>query len=256
MKTTLLTTLLIFSATLLFAQTPTKVTIRAKAKDAKFIGSSIGGAHVIVRDKATGEILTQGKTTGSTGNTKLIMSTPKGRDMAIAEESTAKFVAALNLSEPTFVSVEAVAPVNQKQAAVTSSTELWVIPGRDIMGDGVVLEIPGFVVNVLAPRTHQGISLKSLENNEVSIQANIVMMCGCPITSGGMWDADKMEVQGIFKKDGKVVKEVEMKVGEEANLFSANAALEETGYYELTIFAYNAETGNTGVDKVNFILRD
>jgi len=212
MKKVLLTTLLIFLANFLFAQTATRVIVRAKAKDAKFIGSSIGGAQIIVRDKATGEILAKGVTEGSTGNTKLIMNTPKARDLQIAEKSTAKFEAALALTEPTFITIEATAPMNQKQAAVTATTELWVIPGKDILGDGIVIEIPGFVVNVLAPRTHQSISLASLENSELSIQANIVMMCGCPITSGGMWDANQMEVRGILKKEGKLVKEVEMSV--------------------------------------------
>ena len=54
--------------------TETKLMVRAKAKDAKFVGSSIGGAHVIVRNTVNGEILAEGNTTGSTGNTDLIWS--------------------------------------------------------------------------------------------------------------------------------------------------------------------------------------
>ena len=46
----------------LFAQTggkETKVMIRAIARDAKVIGTHVGGARITVRDTATGEILAQ-----------------------------------------------------------------------------------------------------------------------------------------------------------------------------------------------------
>jgi hypothetical protein len=69
MKTQLFSLLFLFIASSLWA-TETTIIIRAKAKDAKFIGSSIGGAHVVVKHQLTGEILAQGKTEGSTGNMK------------------------------------------------------------------------------------------------------------------------------------------------------------------------------------------
>lgn len=62
---------------MLVTATPTKIMIRAKARDAKFIGSSLGGAYIIVRDKTSQKILAEGKTTGGTGNTDLIMKMPK-----------------------------------------------------------------------------------------------------------------------------------------------------------------------------------
>ena len=43
---------------------PTTVTVRAKSKDAKFIGSHMGGALVVIRDAETGEVLAQGLTRG------------------------------------------------------------------------------------------------------------------------------------------------------------------------------------------------
>ncbi|MFT5169185.1 MAG: hypothetical protein ACI8P3_004433, partial [Saprospiraceae bacterium] len=39
--------------------TETKIIIRAKAKDAKFIGSSLGGAYVIIRNKVNQQILAE-----------------------------------------------------------------------------------------------------------------------------------------------------------------------------------------------------
>lgn len=234
---------------------PTKIIVRARAKDAKFIGTSVGGAHVIIRNKLTDEILSQGITAGSTGSTKVIMNTLRDRNIKLADENTAKFMAELDLEEPVFVRVEVFAPVNQKQATVEAATELWLIPGKHILGDGIVIEIPGFIVDLLKPRTHQFISLKSLTGRSISVQANIVMMCGCTISDGGLWDANKMEVRGILKKDGETVGEVDMRLYS-PNVFEGIAEVNGTGSYELIVYAYHAETGNTGVDKVNYVVRE
>ena len=229
----------------------TQVVIRAKSKDAKFIGSSIGGAKVIVRKKSTGEILVQGFTEGSTGNTDIIMRQPHERYQPIATEGTAKFVANLEIGKPEFVEVEVIAPYNQKQAAISATTELWVIPGKDITGDGVVVEIPGFIVDVLAPQTHETIE----KEQSVEIAANVVMMCGCPLTSGGMWDADSIEVVAIVTIDGKLHDHIPLSISEKANTFKGSIPTPSPGLYEVTVYSFDPRTGNTGVDKVNFSVR-
>lgn len=233
--------------------TPTKVTVRAKSKDAKFIGSSMGGALVIIRDRSTDEILAKGKTEGTTGNTNLIMSDPKERYKSISDEETAKFVGEIDLEEPTFVRIEVFAPFNKKQATVAASTEVWLIPGRDILGDGIILEIPGFVVDIINPRTHQYIPLASLENGIIDIKANVVMMCGCPISDGGIWDSNQMLVKALIKKDGKKVTELALRI-RSTSLFEAKYEVESAGTYEVIVYAYSLKNQNTGVNKTNFII--
>lgn len=241
-----------FFATSLSA-TPTTIIIRAKAKDAKFIGSSVGGAYVIVSDQMTGAILAQGKTNGSTGNTGLIMKEARERYTALADENTSQFTAVIDIDEPTLLHISVTAPVNQRQAAIEATTEVWAIPGKDILGDGIVLEIPGFIIDVLAPRTHQFISTGDLEDGLLPIEANVVMMCGCTISDGGLWDANKMEVRAIVKRDGELLAEVPLNI-ESSNLFKGSVAAKEGGLYEIVVYAYDPATGNTGVDKVNVVV--
>ncbi|MGK7388999.1 MAG: hypothetical protein ACNS60_01555 [Candidatus Cyclobacteriaceae bacterium M2_1C_046] len=229
----------------------TTIVVRAKAKDAKFIGSSIGGAKVIIREKVTGKILAEGLTEGSTGNTDLIMREPQERYKPISDSNTAKFEANLDIQEPTFVAIEVIAPISQKQAAITASTELWIIPGKHITGDGIVIEIPGFVVDVLAPQTHESIE----KPNEIAIVANVVMMCGCPLTAGGLWDANKIEVKAIIKKNGATINEIPLQITEKANTFKGAVNSPDPGLYEIIVYAFDERTGNTGVDKVNFLIR-
>ncbi|MGG7438332.1 hypothetical protein [Chryseobacterium arthrosphaerae] len=238
---------------LMVSATETKVMIRAKARDAKFIGTSLGGAHIIVRNKLNGKILAEGNTTGSTGNTDLIMKTPKIRGNSIADEQTGGFIANIDIDEPTFVTVEVISPLNSRQAQATVTTELWLIPGKDILGEGLILEIPGYIIDILKPRTHQYIALNTIKDKPFLFQANIVMMCGCVIDKGGVWNSDEIEVKGILKKDGKVIKNVDMSLVS-TNLFEGNHLINTPGNYELILYAYDKKTGNTGVDKVNYVV--
>jgi len=252
MKTLILISALLFSG-IISSATETKIIVRAKARDAKFIGSSLGGAYVIIRNKINQQILAEGKTIGSTGNTDLIMKSPKTRGSSITDEQTAGFLAKIDINEPTFVSIEVVSPSNLKQAQAKVSTELWLIPGKDIVGEGIILEIPGFIIDILKPRTHQYISLNTIKDKPFQFQANVVMMCGCVVEKGGVWNSEEIEVNGILKKDGKLVKEIKMSLIS-TNLFEGEYLIDHGGNYELTLYAYHPKTGNTGVDKVNYVI--
>lgn len=238
----------LFSSVMAFGQ-QTEVMVRAKAKDAKFIGTSIGGAKIFIKDALTGELLAEGITNGSTGNTDKIMKQDRKRGEDISEDSTAGFKAVLDLTEPRFVSIEALAPINKKQARVMSSTQVWLIPGKNITGDGIVLEIPGFVIDIISPQTHQSWSAEK----EIKIQANIVMMCGCPISKDGLWDANQYEVKAIFTDADGNSQEVLMEQKDTSSNFEAASSLSK-GLYELLIYAYDPVSGNTGVDRTNFIV--
>lgn len=234
----------------------TKIIVRAKAKDAKFIGTSVGGAFVTIRESDTGEVLAKGLTIGSTGNTKQIMSTPHERYQALSDENTAKFEAELNLEQPTFITIEVKSPYTKKQAQIIASTQLWLIPGKHVLGDGVILEIPGFIIDILEPQTHRFLSIEKLEKKQINIRANIVMMCGCTISKGGLWDGEQFEVKAILKEKDKIINTFPLNISSTSNIFEGSIPIEQGGLYEIIVYAYDSKTGNTGVDKVNFVLND
>ncbi len=233
---------------------PTRLMIRAKAKDAKFIGSSIGGAYVKVTEVISGRILATGYTSGSTGNTDVIMRQPHARYGRLTNDNTAGFLAMLDIEDPVFIMVEVWAPVNQRQATVHASTQLWMVPGKHVEGDGLILEISGMVVNALAPQTHEAIGLSTLNQGMLDVRANVVMMCGCTISEGGLWNSEDLEVRALVYRDNELAKEVPMLITEKVNTFAGRIPVSDPGNYEIVIYAYNAKTGNTGVDKVNVIV--
>lgn len=255
MRYLLLFTLQFFFLSLLYAQ-PTQLTVRAKAKDAKFIGTSIGGALIVVRDALTGEILAQGRTEGSTGNTGLIMNTPHERHTQLAVEGTAGFTTTLDIEEPRLLTVEAHAPYTSRQARILASTQVWLIPGKDIAGDGIILEIPGFIIDILEPQTHRFIRWTELPipDGIAAVRANIVMMCGCTITDGGLWDGSQMEVEVIVNRNGKRQGLYPMQITETANIFEGAVSIPDKGAYEFIVTAFDPRTGNSGVGKVNFVV--
>ncbi len=237
--------LLLISPEMLSAQ-ETSIMIRVKAKDAKFIGSSMGGSKIIVKENVSGRILAEGYTSGSTGNTDRIMNDPISRYTQLSDDQTAGFMAKLIIEKPVFVTVSAYAPIDN---SVKSETQLWLIPGKDITGDGLILEIPGFKIDVLTPQLHESIG----EDSEIVIRANIIMMCGCPLISGGLWDADQYEVEALIFKDAKFEKAIPMQVTDKPSTFLGIGNL-SPGNYEINVYAYDPETGNTGLGKTSFIV--
>ncbi len=155
--------------------TETRVMVRARSKDAKFIGTSMGGALVVIRKADTGEVLASGLTSGGTGDTKRIMIEPLARGARLTDASTAGFEATLDLAEPTFVTVEVSGPMGQRESAAKASAQSWLIPGKHVAGDGLIVEIPGFAVHVVAPLAHEVVALEG-GKAQVPLVANVVMM--------------------------------------------------------------------------------
>lgn len=251
MRYLLLFCLCFFFYVALAQQQATRLVVRAQAKDAKFIGSSVGGAYVVVKDATTGKILAEGLTEGSTGNTKRIMEEPHQRYAQLSDETAAKFETSLQLDKPLFVTVEVWAPYNQPAARIEAQTQLWLIPGKHILGDGLVLEIPGFIVNALLPQTHETLAAGS----PVPLKANVVLTCGCPVTEGGLWNASQYQVEGLIYKDGKLLTKVPLQQKDKDSTFEGNFQPAAAGLYEIIITAYDPKSGNTGVDKRNIIIR-
>lgn len=229
---------------------PTSITVRVLSKDAKFIGTSMGGMRVTLRDVQTGAILATGVTKGGTGDTKRLMHEGAGRRAQMSDASAAKFEATLDLDEPRLIEAEAYGPLAQPQAAHRVVSSQWIIPGRSLSGgDGWVLELPGFVVDVLAPPAH----IKLAGASTVDVRANVVMMCGCPIEPKGLWDAEKFEVQAIVSRDGQQVSRLPLRYAGETSQFAGSIAVDAPGTYDVLVYAYDPGNGNTGADRTTFI---
>ncbi len=222
----------------------TRVMVRVIGHDSKVIGSGVGGALVRIFDAQTGELLAEGKQEGGTGDTNRIMSTPHTRGMSIYDtEGTAGFLAELRLSEPTIVNISALGPLGYPQAIRSATKQLLLVPGRHIEGDGVVLELHGFIVEILSPEPLTPVGAV------VAVTARVRMMCGCLIEPGGLWDADDKEFVARLKADGGVVSESRLEFAGETSVFTGTLAVPEAARdadLELEVVVAEADRQNFG----------
>jgi hypothetical protein len=130
----------------------TKIIVRVVAKDAKVIGSGVGGAFVRIKNLETGEVLAQGKQEGGTGDTERIMIQPRRRGETVYGTSGAAFFQAeIPLDRPTQVEINTEAPLAYPHAIQKGSKTLTLIPGKHVLGEGVIIELDGLIVNILRP---------------------------------------------------------------------------------------------------------
>jgi len=226
--------------------TETKVMIRAVARDAKVIGEHVGGARITVRDTRTGQVLAQGIQTGGTGDTDVIIKKPRVRGAAVySVGDTSGFLAVLHLDKPTVVEVTAEAPLGSPQATQRASKTLLLVPGQDVLGEGVLLEIHGFIVKPVAPQS--GVQIKA--ESPFEVRATVTMACGCPIEPGGLWDADKIHVVARVVRDGKVDAEFPMQYAGVQNTFKGQVSVNKPGHVELQVIAMDAGNANFGLNE-------
>lgn len=227
------------------------------AKDGKFLGDDIGGALVTIRDAQTNELLATGKTSGGSGLPAL-MTTARKRDEPFPTEGASVFAATLNLNEPRQIEVAAFGPLAAEGSANRASATQWVFPGKHLTaGDGFLLELQGLVVEVLDPPSH--FLPKSNPPVTIHFQANVTMMCGCPIGPGLAWAPENYEVTAILMLPDGTRDEVQLVFDKSApgnapSQFIADYVASKSGVYQAMVYAYQRTNGNTGVDRTSFII--
>ena len=233
---------------------PTDITVHVISRGAKFIGTTMGGVLITLKDAETGELLAKGTTEGGTGDTVRIMKEKHGRGGMLSTESAAGFSTTIDLKRPRLIEVTAFGPLAQHQSANRVSAVQWVVPGKNLTGgDGWLLEMPGFIVDVIGPPTHQ--MRKGLPQT-VEIKANVTLMCGCPVEPGGLWDSNTYEIKARIKRNGEPAGEIPLNYAGETSQFAGTFVAKEPGAYQATVYAYDPANGNTGVDATTFIVAE
>ena len=240
----------------------TPLIVRVIARGGKFLGDDIGGALITVRDAQTGELLAHGPTQGASGPTS-VMKAPLLRadpiptlDTTVTPPAEAcHFRVDLDLERPRLLEVSAYGPLGAPQGAHTVVTSHWIYPGASqAIGDGLTIEIPGLLVQIQWPPTHW---LPKAPPPGINIQANVTMMCGCPITPDNFWPPDQFEVKGIVRGKGNVMASFDLAFDDRIpypSQFVYSLTTPPAGIYELTVYAYQKTLGNTGVNTSTFII--
>lgn len=233
------------------APAPTEVVVRVISQDAKWVGDLTGGAEVRLVDVASGALLAEGKVVGSTGDTPAIMAA-QGRAPLRSTEGSAAFRTALSIDRPTLVRVEVRGPLGYPQTMQRASSERWLIPGQSMAGaDGWVIELPGLAITLVdtPAKPQQGTARQGTarQGTPQQLTAHVQLMCGCPITAGGMWDAAEYSVTTEILQPGAAAVRMPMTFAEAPGRYATRWTPAQRGKAEITITAINRRTGNAGV---------
>jgi len=233
------------------AQTATRVMVRVTANDAKIVGSGVGGANVTIRNAETGALLAEGVQGGGTGNTGLIMGSRERGATIYDTDGAGGFLAEIQLREPTWVEITAEGPLGTPEALRTATRTTLLIPGRDVLGDGFILELLGFTVELTDPQMAQGIG------GEIPIEvgARVTMLCGCPTSPGGTWDSDGYDIVARVLRGGRVEQEVTMTYSGQTSMYGGTLEPVAPGVIEIEVLAMDQARGNFGAVRRRFEVR-
>jgi hypothetical protein len=222
---------------------PTTVRVRAVSRDAKILSSAVGGARITIRDEATGTVLAEGFQEGGSGETDAIMLQPRRRHASVYDTPGAGlFEATLSLESPTVVEITAEGPLGYPQATRTAAKTMLLVPGENILGDGVLLEIHGFIVEIESPPPDS----RPAAGHRLEIRATVRMSCGCPTEPGGLWDAGGIRVLARLVRGSRILSEAELAPTGETSGYGGTLPLAAPGPVDLVVLALDPETANFG----------
>ena len=220
----------------------TRVVTHVVTHDAKLIGSAVGGVRVVIRDATTDRVLAEGRHDGSTGDTKRIMLDLRKRgDTTFTAADGARYEASLSISAPTMVEIAVEGPLGYPDQLARASKQLLVLPGRDIGGDGIVLELHGFIIDLVSPDTTQALPASST----LTVRARVRMLCSCPTQPGGMWDV--RDVTARLVRDNVVVRGVQLAYAGEPSMYTGVIASVDPGVYMLEVLAASPVSATFGI---------
>jgi len=233
---------------------PTNITVRVVARNAQYVGDLIDGAFVTIADATSGEMLAQGVTSGNAGNPKRTMRTARKRGEPMAAKNDAKFVATLDIDEPRYLRVSVYGPLDERFSANRASATQWIVPGKHVTGgDGWVLELPGLLV---APNLAASSVSLSKASSGVVVEAEVMLMCGCPIKPGFFWDPKDYEVVAIVRRGDDEVGRFPLEYAGDASEFATQITPRLPGIYDISIYAYDSTSGNTGVGQIELTVTE
>ncbi len=186
---------------------PTQITVRVVAHKGMVIGDEVGGARVTITETATGAILATGLQQGEAGDQTHIMRTPRlMEEPHYSTKPAAAFRTTLPLERPTQVDITVQGPLAHPSAIQRVSKTILLIPGRDIIGDGIVMLLHGFIVQIEHPTASESLIAKE----DVRLRASVRTLSGAPLRPYSDFDSRKIKIYAELLINGAIKERLQM----------------------------------------------
>ena len=232
---------------------PTTVLVRVVAHGAMVLGREVGGARVTITDVETKQVLATGIQQGEAGDQNQIMRTPHLMEEPVySARPAAVFTTTLELRKPTLVEITAEGPLAHPASMQHASQTVLLIPGHDLINDGIVLHLYGYIVQIEHPKPGQALMAK----DDVKLRASVRTLSGTLVRPHGDWDSRKIRIYGELLIGNRIVERLQMFYSNETGTFDAPFFVpkpdEAPDGIVLRVVATDLATGNSGVGRADF----
>ena len=163
-------------------------------------------------------------------------------------DGAAGFLARVPLARPTRIRITASGPLGFPEAIQSASTTLFIAPGQHITGDGIVLQLHGFIVEILTPTP--GL----VDGSSLPVRARIRMLCSCATEPDGLWPSPEVQVR-LLAPSGEVAAEGELGYAGEPSTYEGSLEGLRPGAYELEVMALSRDRTNIGWSRAHLVVR-
>lgn len=232
---------------------PTTILVRVVAHGAMVLGREVGGARVTITDVETKQVLATGIQQGEAGDQNQIMRTPHLMEEPVySARPAAVFTTTLELRKPTRVEITAEGPLAHPASMQHASQTVLLIPGHDLINDGIVLHLYGYIVQIEHPKPGQSLMAK----DDVKLRASVRTLSGTLVRPHGDWDSRKIRIYGELLIGHRIVERLQMFYSNETGTFDAPFFVpkpdEAPDGIVLRVVATDLATGNSGVGRADF----
>jgi hypothetical protein len=215
------------------------------------LGREVGGARVTITEVESGRVLATGIQQGEAGDQNQIMRTPHLMEEPLySTRPAAAFTATLELLKPTLVTIAAEGPLAHPASMQQASQTVMLIPGHDLMSDGIVLHLYGYIVQIEHPKAGQALAAK----DDVKLRASVRTLSGALVRPHGDWDSRKIRIYGELVIGDRIVERLQMFFSNETGTFDAPFFVpkpeDAPDGIVIRVVATDLATGNSGVGTI------
>jgi hypothetical protein len=197
---------------------PTRILVRVVAHGAMVLGREVGGARVTITDLETKQVLATGIQEGEAGDQNQIMRTPHLMEEPVySARPAAAFTTTLALQRPTPVEVAAEGPLAYPESMRRTAMTVLLIPGQDLSGDGIVLHLNGYIVQIEHPKAGEPLMAK----DDVNLKASVRTLSGTLVRPHGDWDSRKIRIYGEILIDDRIIERLQLFYAHDTGTFDA-----------------------------------
>ncbi|HEX6531589.1 MAG TPA: hypothetical protein VF019_03120 [Nitrospira sp.] len=233
----------------------TKILVRVVAHGALVLGREVGGARVTITDLMTKQVLATGIQEGDAGDQNQIMRTPHLMEEPVySAKPAAAFTTTLALQRPTLVEVSAEGPLAYPDAMRRTAMTVLLIPGQDLSGDGIVLHLNGYIVQIEHPKAGEPLMAK----DDVNLKASVRTLSGTSVRPHGDWDSRKIRIYGELLIGGRIVERLQLFYSNDTGTFDAPFFVpldkEAPDGITLRVVAADTAAGNFSLGEAHYLV--